>query len=97
MHRRILRREAMLFMKRDIIMPRCGVDMEEGTVTTWVKKEGEHILKDEIYLSVETGKSVQDIPADYEGYLRKILVPEGETVPVGTTIAILTTTADEAY
>jgi pyruvate/2-oxoglutarate dehydrogenase complex dihydrolipoamide acyltransferase (E2) component len=84
-------------MKKDIIMPRCGVDMEEGTVTAWVKKEGDFIQKGEVYLSVETGKAVQDITADYEGYLRKILTPEGETVPVGTVIAVLTTTADEAY
>ncbi len=83
-------------MRREIIMPRCGVDMEEGTMSAWLKNEGDFIAKDENMFSVETGKSIQDIPADYEGFLRKIIVPVGETVPVGTVVAVMTTSADEA-
>lgn len=84
-------------MKREIIIPRCGVDMEEGTITSWLKHEGDRVEQGENIFSVETDKAIQDIAADYEGYLRKITVPEGETVPVGTVVAIMTTTPDEAY
>jgi len=84
-------------MKTQIIMPRCGVDMEEGTLIQWYKQEGELIKKGEPFFSIETDKAVQDMESDCDGYLRRVIVHEGETVLVGTTVAIITTSLEDAY
>lgn len=84
-------------MVKTILMPRCGVDMEEGTVAEWLKHPGDFVHAGETVLSIETDKTVQDIPSDIDGYLRVILLPEGETAKVGTAIAVMTTSPDEPY
>jgi len=70
-------------------MPMLGWTMKEGTIVTWLKKEGEKVEKGEPLLEVETGKVVKDIESPGTGILRKILIPEESTVPVSEVLAII--------
>lgn len=83
-------------MAENIILPKWGLTMEEGTVTAWRKKEGDLVAADEVIAEVETDKINNELPSPMDGILAKILVPAGETVPVGTTLAIVASTAEEA-
>jgi pyruvate dehydrogenase E2 component (dihydrolipoamide acetyltransferase) len=71
----------------DVVMPQMGVSVSEGTVTKWLKQEGEAIAADEPLLEISTDKVDTEVPSPGEGVLAKILVPEGETVEVGTVLA----------
>ena len=75
-------------MITEIIMPKMGQTMEEGTITSWVKKEGEHVERGEVFLIIETDKTEIEVEAAFTGTLRKILRQEGEIVPVLTVIAL---------
>jgi 2-oxoglutarate dehydrogenase E2 component (dihydrolipoamide succinyltransferase) len=72
-----------------IIMPQLGETVTEGTISAWYKKAGDEVEKDELLLDVETDKVATEIPAPISGVLRQILVPEGETVDVGTILAVI--------
>jgi pyruvate dehydrogenase E2 component (dihydrolipoamide acetyltransferase) len=72
-------------------MPTLGLDMEEATIQAWLKREGEAVRKDEPLLVVETDKASVEISAPETGILRQVLHPEGATVPVTHTIAIIET------
>ena len=74
-------------MATKVIMPQLGEFVVEGTVTTWLKKEGETIAEYESLLEVNTDKVDTEIPASAGGTLLKILVPEGTTVRAGTVLA----------
>ncbi|NOY77303.1 MAG: 2-oxo acid dehydrogenase subunit E2 [Calditrichaeota bacterium] len=74
-------------MKIDVVMPQMGESVAEGTIVTWLKKAGDWVEKDEILLEISTDKVDTEIPSPAQGKLVEILVPEGETVPVGTVIA----------
>jgi len=63
--------------------------MEEGVVLSWKKQEGEAVEKGEIILEIETDKAVAEVESPAAGILKKILVPEGETVPVNTPLAVI--------
>ena len=77
-------------MAQIVVMPQSGQTMEEGIVVEWLKKEGEHIEKGEILLTIDTGKASLEVESDYSGILRKILVtPENGPVPCLTPIAII--------
>jgi pyruvate dehydrogenase E2 component (dihydrolipoamide acetyltransferase) len=69
--------------------------MDEGTVVEWIKREGDAVRRDDILFTVETDKAVMEVEAAADGFLRKILVPAGQTVPVLAAVALLTTTAGE--
>lgn len=73
----------------DIVMPQLGETVSEGTVTQWLKKEGESVKRDELLFVVGTDKAEMEIPAPADGVLSQILVQEGETVPVGTRLAVI--------
>jgi pyruvate dehydrogenase E2 component (dihydrolipoyllysine-residue acetyltransferase) len=73
----------------DVLMPQLGETVAEGTVATWHKQEGDKVEADEILLDVETDKVSMEIPAPKAGTLAKILVPAGETVEVGTVLAVI--------
>lgn len=77
-------------MAQQVTMPQLGLTMEEGTVFEWSKSENDPVKKGEVLLVVENDKSTVDVESQYDGILGKILVPEGETVPVGTPIAWIT-------
>ncbi len=71
----------------DVVMPQMGVSVSEGTVTKWLKQEGEHIEADEPLLEISTDKVDTEVPSPASGTLTQILVQEGETVEVGTPLA----------
>src|SRR5579862_1207280 len=68
----------------DVVMPQMGVSVSEGTVTRWLKQEGEQIEADEPLLEISTDKVDTEVPSPASGTLTQILVQEGETVDVGT-------------
>jgi pyruvate/2-oxoglutarate dehydrogenase complex dihydrolipoamide acyltransferase (E2) component len=72
-----------------ILMPKFGQTMTEGAIASWERKEGEHVKKGEILLTVESDKALMEVESEYSGYLVKIIVPPGETVPCGRIIAYL--------
>ncbi|MBP8154571.1 MAG: E3 binding domain-containing protein, partial [Nitrospira sp.] len=78
-------------MATDIVMPQLGESIAEGTVVKWLIPQGGAVEKDQPLLEVETEKVALDIPSPATGFLTEILVPEGTTVPVGTTLAKLDT------
>jgi 2-oxoglutarate dehydrogenase, E2 component, dihydrolipoamide succinyltransferase len=70
-------------------MPALGESVTEGTVSSWYKAVGEHVEADEPLVSVATDKVDTDVPSPVSGVVEQILVPEDETVDVGTVIAII--------
>jgi len=76
-------------MITEVTMPKLGLTMEEGTILSWFKGEGEAIRAGEILLSVETDKVAIDVEAPINGTLLKIVVPSGITVPLGEVIAYI--------
>jgi pyruvate dehydrogenase E2 component (dihydrolipoamide acetyltransferase) len=68
-------------------MPKMGDGMEEGKITTWLKREGDAVREGESIAEVETDKANVEIPAEESGFLTRILVAEGQTAPVGGVIA----------
>ena len=76
-------------MTFSITMPALGESVTEGTVTRWLKKEGDQIAADEPLLEVSTDKVDTEIPSPVAGVLQKIVVPVDSTVPVGAELAII--------
>src|SRR5262247_3826857 len=72
-----------------VSMPQLGESVTEGTVTRWLKKEGERVEADEPLLEVSTDKVDTEIPSPVSGVLRGITVAEDETVAVGAELAII--------
>src|SRR6476620_4269938 len=68
----------------DVVMPQMGVSVSEGTVTRWLKQEGERVEADEPLLEISTDKVDTEVPSPASGTLTQILIQEGETVDVGT-------------
>jgi 2-oxoglutarate dehydrogenase dihydrolipoamide succinyltransferase (E2 component) len=79
----------------DVVMPQMGVSVSEGTITKWLKQEGETIAADEPLLEISTDKVDTEVPSPGEGIVAKILVPEGETVEVGTKLAVIAPEGDQ--
>ncbi len=73
----------------DIKMPKLGESITEGTIILWSVKEGNIIEEDQILFEVATQKVTEEIPSPVSGKIKKILVKEGETAPVGTVVAII--------
>jgi len=71
----------------DITMPQLGETVTEGTITRWFKNVGDSITEDEVLFEVSTDKVDSEVPSPVAGVLNEILVPEGETVDVGTVLA----------
>jgi 2-oxoglutarate dehydrogenase E2 component (dihydrolipoamide succinyltransferase) len=78
-----------------ITMPQLGETVTEGTITRWYKAVGDPVAADEELFEVSTEKVDTDVPSAHAGFLRVIHVGEGETVPVGAPLAVITATADE--
>src|SRR5262245_57845146 len=77
-------------MATEVKLPRLGQGMESGTVVRWLKAEGDPVKKREPLYELDTDKVTQEVEAETDGVLLKILVEEGE-VDVGTTIAFIGT------
>jgi pyruvate dehydrogenase E2 component (dihydrolipoamide acetyltransferase) len=73
----------------EVIMPKMGDGMEEGTLLEWLKKEGEAVKSGEVIGNIQTDKATLELEAPGTGVLSGILIQEGETVPVGRAIAAL--------
>ncbi|MFY9926560.1 MAG: biotin/lipoyl-containing protein, partial [Streptosporangiaceae bacterium] len=82
-------------MSVSVSMPQLGESVTEGTVTRWLKKEGERVEADEPLLEVSTDKVDTEIPSPASGILRGIAVDEDETVAVGAQLATIEDSADE--
>jgi 2-oxoglutarate dehydrogenase E2 component (dihydrolipoamide succinyltransferase) len=76
-------------MGTEIKMPQLGESVVEGTITKWLKKEGDQVDEDELLVEVSTDKVDSEVPSSASGTIEKILVQEGETVKVGTAIALV--------
>ena len=80
----------------DVVMPQMGVSVSEGTITKWLKQEGEQVEADESLLEISTDKVDTEVPSPASGTLTQILVQEGETVDVGTKLAVIGGDGDAA-
>lgn len=72
-----------------MIMPRMGETVDEGTVNTWLKQPGEQVNEGEPLLEIGTDKVDTEVPAPASGVLTEVKVAQGETVPVGTVLAVI--------
>ncbi len=77
-------------------MPKLSPTMESGTIARWIKKVGEHVNAGDVVIEVSTDKATVEHSAIDEGYLRKVLVPDGSEASVNQPIAIFTEKADES-
>ncbi len=83
-------------MTFSVTMPALGESVSEGTVTRWLKSEGDHVAMDEPLLEVSTDKVDTEIPSPVAGILQKIVVGIDQTVPVGAELAIIAESAAQA-
>jgi pyruvate dehydrogenase E2 component (dihydrolipoamide acetyltransferase) len=81
-------------MASEVKLPRLGQGMEAGTITKWLKSEGESVSKGEPLYEIDTDKVTQEVESDFDGVLLKIALPEGEA-PVGQTIAWIGAAGEE--
>ena len=79
----------------EVSMPKMGESITEGTVLEWIKKAGDTIELDEALLEIGTDKVDTEVPSPAAGVLAEILIEEGETVEVGTVIAVIETEVSE--
>src|SRR5438067_933662 len=79
----------------ELKMPKLGESVTEGTIGKWLKKPGEQVNKYDLLVEVQTDKVNTEIPSPVSGTLREVKVEEGQTVPIGTLLAVFDT-ADEA-
>jgi pyruvate dehydrogenase E2 component (dihydrolipoamide acetyltransferase) len=78
-----------------VTMPQLGETVTEGTIVSWHKQVGDAVAVDDVLFEVSTEKVDTEVPSAHAGVLRVIHVAEGDTVPVGTLLAVITDTADE--
>ena len=76
-------------MAKIIGLPKLSPTMEEGTIVSWAKQEGEEVEIDELLAEVETDKATMEFRSFDKGVLLKILVPEGETLAAEVPVAII--------
>src|SRR5882762_8671744 len=76
-------------MATQVIMPKLSPTMEEGQLTRWLKKEGDKVSMGEPLAEIDTDKATMEMQALGNGVLRKILIQEGESAPLGQLIAII--------
>ncbi len=76
-------------MATTITMPQLGETVTEGTVAQWLKKVGDSVEKYEAFLEVSTDKVNAEVPSPVTGVIKEVLVKEGDTVPIGTAIAVI--------
>jgi pyruvate/2-oxoglutarate dehydrogenase complex dihydrolipoamide acyltransferase (E2) component len=72
-----------------VIMPQAGQDLETGTVTHWLKAEGDAVTKGEPIVQIETEKISVDVEAPASGILLRIVVPDATETPIFSTIAVI--------
>jgi pyruvate dehydrogenase E2 component (dihydrolipoamide acetyltransferase) len=80
---------------REVFMPALSSTMTEGKIVSWQKSPGDKVEKGEIVVVVESDKADMDVETFYEGYIATIIVPAGESAPVGSAIALVAETQAE--
>src|SRR5688500_4852424 len=83
-------------MAFELKMPKLGQSVTEGTIGKWLKQPGEQVKKYDLLVEVQTDKVNTEIPSEVDGTLSEIKVQEGQTVSVGTVLAVLETGAAPA-
>nr|BBH95910.1 hypothetical protein KTA_41090 [Thermogemmatispora argillosa] len=83
-------------MAETIAMPKWGLTMEEGTIVEWMVGEGDPVQKGDVLAIVETEKTSVELTSPFSGVVARVLVADGETVPVGTPLLILASSPEEA-
>ena len=78
-----------------IPMPKWGMTMQEGTIGSWLKAEGEVVAAGEEIVEIESDKAIQLVESPASGILARILVAAGDTVPITTPIAVITDEGEE--
>lgn len=76
-------------MAHDVIMPQMGESIAEGTITTWLKKVGEKVERDEPLFEISTDKVDAEIPSPASGILKEIKAAPGQTVPINSVVAVI--------
>src|ERR671928_1348981 len=76
-------------MATQVVMPKLSPTMEEGQLSRWLKKEGDKVSMGEPLAEIDTDKATMEMQALGTGVLRKILIQEGESAPLGQLIAII--------
>jgi pyruvate dehydrogenase E2 component (dihydrolipoamide acetyltransferase) len=76
-------------MAVDVVMPQMGESIFEGTITKWLKKPGDKVERDEPLFEISTDKVDAEIPSPSAGVLKEIKIPEGQTVPIQTIVAVI--------
>src|SRR5947207_6533327 len=83
-------------MAYELKMPKLGESVTEGTIGKWLKQPGEKVNKYDLLVEVQTDKVNTEIPSPVAGTLKEVKVQEGQTVPIGTLLAIFDTADGEA-
>ena len=83
-------------MAVDVVMPQMGESIFEGTITKWLKKPGDNVERDEPLFEISTDKVDAEIPSPSAGVLKEIKIPEGQTVPIQTVVAVIDGAASAA-
>src|ERR1700730_1522012 len=76
-------------MPTEVVMPKMGESVAEGTIVRWIKKVGDTVQRDEPLFEISTDKVDAEIPSPAAGVLSEIQVKEGETVPVNSVVAVI--------
>ena len=76
-------------MSIEVVMPKMGESIQEGTILRWVKKVGDKVERDEVILEISTDKVDTEVPSPAAGVITQIMFQEGDTVEVGKVICVL--------
>lgn len=76
-------------MAHEVLMPQLGLTMEEGTVSKWIKQEGDAVKTGDVIAEITTDKLTNEIQSEYDGVMLKIVAPEGEDIPVKGLLAYI--------
>lgn len=76
-------------MTTSVVLPKWGMGIDEGTITQWLKAEGDFVTQGEPIVEVETAKATQAVEAPVSGRLSKILLVAGTTIAVNTEIGLI--------
>ena len=82
-------------MATELVMPRMGIKITQGTIIEWKKKEGERVEKGESICVIKTAKVAFEVEAPESGVLAKVVARKGDTVPVGGTLAYILQPGEE--
>ncbi len=74
-------------MRKEIVMPKIGLDMEEGVITEWKKQVGDRVEEGDVLCEIETDKAVTNVESAVSGVLVEIVAQEGDSVEITKTIA----------